>query len=144
MRLTFLKSGLLVTIGCLTMGLSAAWGQTYPGTQPGGSAWRGYLPETNWGGYAPGTTWRYYQPGTVPPGTVTAPPSTVLTPGGLVTPTQPGYVVVPQRRRLLNGIRYPVPGPTPYADGRQRPYKEYGTGRMVPLGKPWLPGAPGG
>jgi len=144
MRSTFVRAGLLVAIGCLSIGISGAQAQTYPGTSPDGRPWRGYYPEGNFGGYAPGMGGRVYQPNFVPPGSVPTPPAGTVSPGVVVLPTQPGYTVVPRRRRLINGVRYPVPGPNPYADGRPRPYMEYGTGRMVPLAKPWLPGAPGG
>jgi hypothetical protein len=136
----------LVSLG---YGAGSANAQTYYRQDGTTGSWSGYAPAYPWSGYAPGSAWVPYVPGTPavspaqPPGTV--PPAVA---GGMpATTTQPGYVYAPPapaRRGLINGIRYAVRGPSPYADGRARPYYEYGTGRSVPLAKPWLPGAPGG
>ena len=140
MQSTFVRLGLLVALGCLSLGADMARAQTYPESRPSDNAWRGYVPEGNWWGYNPTSGWATYQPGT--PNTVFVPatPGTVVPPG--VVPPNPTNIAAPRTRRLLNGVRNPVPGPNPYADGRRRPYIEYGSGRMVMLGKPWLPGAP--
>lgn len=141
MRSTFWWSGILATLGWLGLGADTVQAQTYTDSGPADNAWRGYVPEGNWWGFVPGSGWTTYQPGT--PNTVfvpTNPPAGVVPPG--VVPPRPNYIVAPRTRRLLNGVRNPVPGPNPYADGIRRPYIEYGSGRMVQLGKPWLPGAP--
>lgn len=147
-RLT--RPGLWLGLGIFCLGAVEAEAQTYypqTGTYypPAGRSgtWSGYQPNSPWSGYAPGSAWSGYAPGTPAVGTV--PPAVVG--GAPATTTQPGYTYVaptPGRRTLLNGVRYPVRGPTPYADGRSRAYYEYGTGRGVPLAKPWLSGAPGG
>lgn len=126
----------------------AAFGQTrYVYPNQGGSGFRGYTPGGAWVGPAPGSAWTGYVPGRAwsgyAPGTPTVAPSIT----NRTAPAAPRYTYVPApvttTPRLRNGFRNPVPGPNPYADGRSRAYLEYGTGRTVPLGKPWLPGSPG-
>lgn len=154
----FLARGLGFLVSCgalLLLGPSSVQAQVpYVSGGPPSGTWGGYAPGYSWGAYAPGSAWIPYTPGTptAPPvavqpqpplGVAVSPavPPVILTPAG-----QPVYRTVPATsgRRLINGIRNPVRGATPYADGRARNYLEYGTGRNVPLAKPWLPGAPGG
>ena len=76
-------------------------------------------PRSGWAGYAPATSWSGYRPGAA----------------------WRGYKPANGRAvsRMSNAR---VQGPSPYADGMARSYREYGTGRPVPLAKPWLPGSP--
>jgi hypothetical protein len=110
----------------------AAWtGRTPAGASAGSSAEqrraaaasRGaqanvYASRPGWATYAPSTAWTGYRPGVAWRGNTQA----------------------PARPRDMTKAR--VPGPSPYADGLARSYHEYGTGRPVPLSKPWLPGSP--
>lgn len=145
----------LAAIGALLLVANVTQAQSpyVPGGSPSGT-WGGYAPGYSWGAYAPGSAWIPYTPGTPttpsvavqpqpPQGlavTRTAPPGTITVPGQTIYRTVPAT----SGRTLFNGVRNPVRGATPYADGRVRNYYEYGSGRNIPLAKPWLPGAPGG
>ena len=73
-----------------------------------------------WAGYAPSSAWTGYRPATA---------------------WQHGKSSATGRPINRMNLAH-VPGPSPYADGLVRSYREYGTGRPVPLIKPWLPGSP--
>jgi len=106
--------------GWATYAPSSSWAgyRSVPALTPGPRA-DVYASRRGWATYAPSTAWTGYAPAA----------------------GWQGYYP-PQRPRSLNMRQAHVPGPSPYADGLARNYYEYGTGRMVPLAKPWLPGSP--
>jgi hypothetical protein len=79
--------------------------------QPG-QGWVGYQPGRGWVAYNPGASWAYVSPGAGSVPVVTSPPV--------------------QPRSTFYGMRRP---------GVPSSYREYGSGRTVPLHKPWLPGS---
>lgn len=90
------------------------------------SAWRGYAAGTAWSGYNPGAAWRGYTPAPV----VRAPVWRGNNP-----PNRQGELYSFHADRGVNGVATIVAvAPTQY--------RELGTGRPVPLSKPWLPTSP--
>ncbi len=145
----------------VTLGLPAAARAQVPAGPPGssggsapGSAWSGYAPPPGWTGYAPQAGWSGYAPGPVAtaPGLAPAPTTLRVAPGaapryvtvapGVVAPggaTLPANAVVTRsgvvRRRFSPSYGW-------QGGANSAAYREFGSGRDVPLHKPWLPGSP--
>lgn len=111
-----------------------------------------YVSQSGWPKYTPRSAWAGYGHATVP---------TVVEPHAPVYVSQSGWATYapssawttyrlqagwqsyePAAARPMNMRQAHVSGPSPYADGLARSYHEYGTGRPVPLAKPWLAGSP--
>jgi hypothetical protein len=122
-----------------------------------GPAWSGYNPGYAWGvpstgvRYAPGVTYYNYSPGY----TYTAPAATYRPPGAGWVGYAPGTAwagyapgtswryIDPNAGGRPIIVRGPVTGVAPSrAAPISRGYREFGSGRPVPLAKPWLPGSP--
>jgi hypothetical protein len=149
--------GLTLLVG---LGLRDAQGQapgvSSPGTaQPG---WYGYVPGSGWVSYAPASAPRVTPsapstPGTtlpVPPGWAGYSPATGWTGyAPASSPTYPAPAVRPPRRSAVPGdgsrrrlANQAVNRIAPELSYALPAYREYGSGRNVPLAKPWLPPSP--
>jgi hypothetical protein len=140
MRSTIRTALVLAALAVLGEGLGRAHGQTpYVIPNAGSTGWRGYGPGYSWSGYAPGSSWEAYVPGTGWGGYVPGTPAPTAGPAPAVTqPVYPNYVyVTPTTRQPSASVRRS----SPFADGRVRAFREFGSGRPVPLRKPWLPGS---
>lgn len=112
-----------------------------------------YVSQSGWPKYAPGSAWAGYQQAAGQPPPTTQPAPVYVSQSGWATyapssawagyrPASGWQSYEPAAARPLNMRQARVPGPNPYADGLARSYHEYGTGRPIPLAKPWLPGSP--
>jgi hypothetical protein len=76
---------------------------------------------SGWVGYAPSAAWSGYR----------------------TVPARSGSSPGPATARPVNNMdRSRVAGPNPYHGTQPRSYHEYGSGRRIPVAKPWLPGSP--
>lgn len=85
---------------------------------PVAPGWAGYAPATGWAGYAPASSPYYPAPAVRAPRTLPADGSR----------RRAAHVAV---NNIAPQLAYALPA-----------YREYGSGRNVPLAKPWLPASP--
>jgi hypothetical protein len=145
-----MRSSILIRGGPALLALATFFGpgearaQTYA-VPSNGAAWGAYQPASPWTGYAPGYGWVGYAPtaSARPPApsgwTYSTPPNawTGYAPQTAWTGYVPqgGWVVTPRRSDASRGYGT--------VNGRvTAAYREFGSGRPVPLHKPWLPGSP--
>jgi len=153
-------TGILATAAGPVLALLAGLGPNearaqQPAATPAGPGWSGYVPgrgwvtyapasappatsaaaapraaapvAPGWAGYAPSTAWSYYSP----PSSTTARP--VRTAPRRVLPADGSRRRAANRavNRIAPELSYTIPA-----------YREYGSGRNIPLAKPWLPASP--
>jgi len=88
----------------------------------------GTAPAPGWAGYNPGPAWMGY-----------APASAGVRPAVRPAPSWGALPADGSRRRAANRF---VNGNAPALSYTLPAYREYGTGRNIPLAKPWLPASP--
>ena len=84
-------------------------------------------PPPGWAGYAPATAWTGYAPASAPISPAVRPQYRRVYPPGPLRRSAANLAV----NHIAPGLSYAIPS-----------YREYGTGRNVPLAKPWLPPSP--
>jgi hypothetical protein len=142
----------------LTAGEARAQSPVAPQPAPAAPGWSTYVPGRGWVGYtppsAPVMVPSYRAPAaatvsTVPPGWAGYAPARAwygYAPASSTLPTtvrvNPAGGLLPfdgSRRRAANRF---VNGNAPQLSYTLPSYREFGSGRPVPLAKPWLPGSP--
>jgi hypothetical protein len=150
MRLKFQSTLVFAALALAVAGSAEGQVVRYPaGYGNSGTSWYGYTPASPWVAYAPNGWTGYSAPAAAPRYVAPAPSAGawagyypnawyVYNPGVAWQGYAPAVTTAPRVVQPLAAS----PSITPHYGRIGNTYREFGTGRSVPLHKPWLPGSP--